>query len=57
MQPEDFTPPNLDMVTLVTDSNYEVSVSDKHTFQVRDDIYKEDLPKPNIQYTPHQILH
>ena len=43
------------MVTLVTDSNNEESVSDKHTFQIGDDIYKEDLPKSHIQYTPHQI--
>ena len=58
MQPEDFTPPNPDVVTLVTDSNNEESVSDKHTFQVGDDMYKEDLtliPTPHIQYTPHQI--
>ena len=34
VQPEDFTPPTPDMVTLVTDSNNEESVSDKHTFQV-----------------------
>ena len=45
------------MVTLVTDSNNEESVSDKHTFQVGDDIYKEDLPKPHIQYTPNRIKH
>ena len=57
MQPEDFTPPNPDMVMLVTDSNNEESVSDKHTFQVGDDIYEEHLPKPQIQYTPHQIKH
>ena len=56
-QPEEFTPPNLDMVPLVTDS--EEFVSDKHTFQVKDDIYEEDftlIPKPHIQYTPHQII-
>ena len=39
MQPEDFTPQNPDMVTLVIDSNNEESVSDKHTFKVGDDIY------------------
>ena len=55
VQPEDFTPPNPDMVTLVTDCNNEESVSDKHTFQVGDDIYEEDLAKPHIQYTPYQI--
>ena len=43
MQPEDFTPSNPDMVTIVTDFNNEESVSDKHPFQVRDDIYKEGL--------------
>ena len=46
------------MVTPVTDSNNDKSVSNKHTFQVRDDIYKEDLTlilKPHIQYTPHQM--
>ena len=42
-QPEDFTPPNPYMVTLVTDSNNEESASDKHTFQVGDDMYEEDL--------------
>ena len=58
VQPEDFTPPNPDVVTLVTDSNNEESVSDKYTFQVGDDIYEEDLaliPKPHIQYVSHQI--
>ena len=58
VQPKDFTPPNPDMVTLVTDSNNEESVINKHTFQVGDDIYEKDLtliPKPHIQYTPHQI--
>ena len=45
------------MVTLVIDSNNEDSVSDKHAFQVEDDIYEEDLPKPHIQYTPYQIKH
>ena len=44
------------MITLVTDSNNEESISDKHTFRI-DDIYEEDLPKPYIQYTPHQIKH
>ena len=33
-QPEDFTPPNPDMITFVTDSNNEEPASDKHTFQV-----------------------
>ena len=47
-QQEDFTPPNPDMVTLVTGSNNEESVSDKHTFKVGDDIYEEDVPKPHI---------
>ena len=57
-QPEDFTPPNPDMVPLGTDSSNEESVSDKHIFQVGDDIYEEDLvliAKSHIQYTPHQI--
>ena len=39
-------------------TNNEESVSDKHTFQVGDDIYEEDLaliPKHHIQYTPHKI--
>ena len=57
VQPEDFTPSNPNMVTLVTNSNNEESVSDKHTFQVGDDIYEEDLHKPHVQYTPHQIKH
>ena len=46
------------MVTFVTDSNNEKSVSDRHTFQVGDDIYEEDvalIPKPNIQFTSNQI--
>ena len=55
VQPEDLTTPNPNMITLVTDFNNEESVSDKHTFQIGDDIYEEDLPKPPIQYTPHQI--
>ena len=58
VQTEDFTLPTPDMVTLLTDSKNEESVSDKHTFEVGDDIYEEDLalmPKPHIQYTPHQI--
>ena len=42
MQPEDFTPPNPDMATLVIDSNKEESISDKHTFQVGDYIYEEN---------------
>ena len=54
-QPEDSTPSNPDMVTLVTNSNNEESVCDKHTFQVGDGINEEDLPKPHIQYTLHQI--
>ena len=55
VQPEDVTFPNPDMATLVINSSNEESVSDKHTFQVVDDIYEEDLPKPHVQYTPHQI--
>ena len=58
VQSEDFIPPIPDMVTLVTDSNNEESVIDKHTFQVGDDIYEKDLtliPKPHIQYTPNKI--
>ena len=51
--PEGFTPPNPDMIILVTDSNNEESVSDKHSFQVGDDIYEEDLSIPHNQYTPH----
>ena len=45
------------MVTLVIDSNEEESVSDKHKFQVGDDIFEEDLSKPHVQYTPNQIKH
>ena len=45
------------MVTLVIDTSKEESISDKHTFQVGDDIYKEDLPNPHVQYTTHQIKH
>ena len=56
-QPEDFTPPHPDVVTLITDSNSEESVIDKHTFQVGDDLYEGDLPKPHIQYTTLQIKH
>ena len=33
-QSENVTPPNPNMVTLVTDSNNKEPVSDKHTFQV-----------------------
>ena len=54
-QLEDFTHPHPDMVTLISDPHSEESVNDKHTFQVRDYLYEEDLPKPHIQYTPHQI--
>ena len=56
-QPEDFTPPNPDMVTFVIDFNKGESVSDRYTIQIGDDIYEEDLPKPHVQYTPHQIKH
>ena len=31
-----------DVVTLITDSNNEESVIDKHTFQVGDDLFEED---------------
>ena len=34
-QPGEFTPPHPDMVTLITDSNNEESVIDKHTFPGR----------------------
>ena len=44
VQPKDFISPNPNMVALVIDSNNEESVSDKHTFQIGDDIYEEDLP-------------
>ena len=37
-QPEDFTPPHPDMVTLISDPYSEESVIDKHTFQVGDDL-------------------
>ena len=56
VQPEDFTPPNTNMVSLVTDSNNKEHSSDKHTFQMRDDIYEEDsasIPECHIQFTPH----
>ena len=49
--------PPLNVVTRITDSNNEVSVIDKHTFHVGDDLYEEDLPKPHIQYTSHQLKH
>ena len=42
-QPEDFTSSPPDMVTLITDSNNEESVTDKHTFQVGDDLNEKDL--------------
>ena len=53
VQPEDFTPSLPDMVILITDSNDEESVIDKHTFQVGDCLYEEVFPKPHIQYTTH----
>ena len=52
---EDFTPPHPDIITLISNPNHEESVTDKHTFQVGDDLYEEDLPKLHIQYTPHQF--
>ena len=55
-QPGDLTPSHLDMV-LISQPNHKESVIDKQTFQVWDDIYEEDLPKPHIQYTPHQVKH
>ena len=57
-QSEDFTPPNPNMVSLVTDSHNKELASDRQTFQVGDDIYEEEsasLPEPHIQLTPHQI--
>ena len=48
-QTEDVTPPHPDVVTLITDSNNKESVIHKHTFQVGDDLYEEDLPKSHIQ--------
>ena len=48
-------PQNPNLVTLVNDSNNEESVSDKHTFQIGDDVYEEGLPKPHIQYNTHPI--
>ena len=45
------------MVTLISNPNHEESLTDKQTFQVGDDLYEEDLPKPHILYTPHQIKH
>ena len=45
------------MVILITDSNIEDSVIDKHTFQVGDDLYEKHLPRAHIQYTPLQIKH
>ena len=56
-QPEDVTPPHPDVVTLISNPNHKESVIDKHTFKVGDDLCEEDLPKPHIQYTPHQIKH
>ena len=46
------------MVLFVTDSTNKEPASDKHTFQVGDDIFEEGLasmPEPHIQYTNHQI--
>ena len=43
------------VVTLITDSNNEEPVIDKYTFQVGDNLYEKYLPKPHIQYTPHQL--
>ena len=54
MPPEDFISPHSDMLPVITDSSNEESVIDKHTFQVGD-LYEEDLPKPQIQYTSHQF--
>ena len=52
-QPKDFTPPNPNMITLVTDSNNEESVSDKHTFQIEDDIYEKIYL--NLIFNTHPI--
>ena len=56
-QPESFTPPHSDMVTVISDPTNEDSGIDKHTFQVGDELYVEDLPKPHIWYTPYQMKH
>ena len=50
-------PPHPDVVTLISDLNHEKTITDKPTFWVGDDLYEENLPKPHIQYTPHQIKH
>ena len=47
-QPEDFTSPHPDVVTLISDPNHKESLIDKHTSQVGYDLYEEDLPKPHI---------
>ena len=56
-EPEDFTLAHPDVEHFITDSNNEESVIDKHTIQVGDDLYEEDLPKSYIQYTPHQVIY
>ena len=53
VQPEDFTLPNPDMVMLLTDSNNEESVSDKHTFKVA--IIMKKLQKVPILISNDQI--
>ena len=45
------------MVAFISDPNHEEPIIDKHTFQVGDDLYEKNLPKPHIQYTPHQMKH
>ena len=55
--PEDFTPLHSDVVTLISDPNHEEPIIDKHAFQVEDNLYEKDLPKPHIWYTPQQIKH
>ena len=57
VQPDDFTPSHPDVVTLISNPNHEEMVTDKHTFQVGDDLYEKNLPKSHIQYTPQQIKH
>ena len=46
--PEDITPPHPYVVNLISDPNHDKSLNDKHMFQVGDDLYKDDLPKPHI---------
>ena len=43
-QPENFTPMHPEVASLISDPNHEKMVTDKHTFQVGNTLYEEDLP-------------